>query len=42
MKKKELFVIRPSDDMEEIYEKFVLYLQNQGIKIVKGVKNEKK
>ena len=42
MKKKELFVIRPSDDREEIYKKFVLYLQKQGLKIIKGAKNEKK
>lgn len=42
MKKKEFFVIRPSDDRAEIYKKLVLYLQKQGFKIAKGVKNGKK
>ena len=36
MNKKKLFVISPSDSREKIYKKFVLYLQKQGIKIVKG------
>jgi hypothetical protein len=42
MKKKELLVIRPSDDSAKIYKNLVLYLQKQGFKIVKGVKNGKK
>ena len=42
MNKKELFVVRPSDSNEKIYQKLVLYLQKQGFKIVKGNKNERK
>ena len=42
MKKKELYVVRPSDSREEIYKKFVLYLHRQGFKIVRGEKNDKK
>ena len=41
MKKLNLFVVRPSDNREEVYEKFVQYLKQQGIKIVKEDKNEK-
>lgn len=39
MKKKELIVIKPSDNKEEIFKKFVLYLEKQGFKIVKGGTN---
>jgi len=41
MNKKELFVVRPSDSNEKIYQKLVLYLQKQGFKIIKGDKNER-
>ena len=42
MKKKELVVVRSSENSEEIYKKFIQYLQRQGLKIVKGEKNEKR
>ena len=41
MKKLNLFVVRPSDTREEVQKKFVEYLKQQGIKIVKEDKNEK-
>ena len=41
MKKLNLFVVRPSDTSEEVQKKFVEYLKQQGIKIVKEDKNEK-
>ena len=41
MKKFNLFVVRPSDTREEVQKKFVEYLKQQGIKIVKEGKNEK-
>jgi len=34
MKKLNLFVVRPSDNREEVYEKFVQYLKQQGIKFI--------
>jgi len=40
MKKKELIVIKPCDNKEEIFKKFVLYLENQGLKVIQGDKNE--
>ena len=41
MKNLNLFVVRPSDTKEEVQKKFVEYLKQQGIKIVKDDKNEK-
>ena len=41
MKKLNLFVVRPSDTREEVRKKFLEYLKQQGIKIVKEDKNEK-
>ena len=41
MKKLNLFVVRPSDTKKEVQKKFVEYLKQQGIKIIKGGKNEK-
>ena len=41
MKKLNLFVVRPSDTREKVQKKFVEYLKQQGIKIVKEDKNEK-
>ena len=41
MKKLDLLVVRPSDTKEEVQRKFVKYLKQQGIKIVKEGKNEK-
>ena len=41
MKKLNLFVVRPSDTKEEVQRKFVEYLKQHGIKIVKEDKNEK-
>ena len=40
MKKKELIVINSSDNEEKIFKKFVLYLENQGFKVIKRDKNE--
>ena len=42
MKKTELFVVKPSDDRNNVYKKFVAYLERQGIKIQKGGRHEKK
>ena len=41
MKRLNLFVVRPSDTREEVQKKFMEYLKQQGIKIVKEGKNEK-
>ncbi len=41
MKKLDLFVVTPSDTREEVKKKFVKYLKQQGIKIIKEDKNEK-
>ncbi len=41
MKKLNLFIVRPSETREEVQKKFVEYLKQQGIKIVKEDKNEK-
>jgi ribosomal protein L35AE/L33A len=40
MKKKKLIVIKQCDSKEEIFKKFVLYLENQGFKVIKGKRNE--
>ena len=40
MKKKKLIVIKPCDSKKEIFKKFVLYLENQGFKVIKGKRNE--
>ena len=40
MKKLNLFVVRPSDNREEVYEKFVQYLKQQGIKFKEEDKNK--
>ncbi len=40
-KKLELLVVKPSDNFDEVVKKFTLYLQRQGIKVIKGNKNEK-
>ena len=41
MKKLKLLVVKPSDDKKTIYRNLIKYLEQQGIKIVKGDKNEK-
>jgi LPS O-antigen subunit length determinant protein (WzzB/FepE family) len=41
MKKLKLLVVRPSDDRKTIYKNLIRYLEQQGISVVKGGKNEK-
>ena len=41
MKKLKLLVVRPSDDSKTIYKNLIKYLEQQGIRIVNGGKNEK-
>ena len=41
MKKLKLLVVRPSDDRKTIYKNLIKYLEQQGIRITKGGKNEK-
>ena len=41
MKKLKLLVVRPNDDRNTIYKNLIKYLEQQGIRIVKGGKNEK-
>jgi hypothetical protein len=41
MKKMKLLVVRPSDDRKTIYKNLIKYLEHQGIRIIKGGKNEK-
>ena len=41
MKKLKLLVVRPNDDKKTIYKNLIKYLEHQGIRIVKGGKNEK-
>jgi PleD family two-component response regulator len=41
MKKLKLLVVRPSDDRKTIYKNLIKYLEQQGIRIIKGGKNEK-
>ena len=41
MKKLKLLVAKPSDDRKTIYKNLIKYLEQQGIKIIKGGKNEK-
>jgi len=40
MKKKKIIVINSYDSEEKIFKKLVLYLENQGFKVIKGDKNE--
>tara|TARA_Y100000590_G_C15537300_1_gene945525 strand:+ start:833 stop:1015 length:183 start_codon:yes stop_codon:yes gene_type:complete len=40
MKKLNLFVVRPSDNREEVHEKFIQYLKQQGIKFKEEDKNK--
>ena len=41
MKKMKLLVVRPNDDKKTIYKNLIRYLEQQGIGIKKGGKNEK-
>ena len=41
MKKLKLLVFRPNDDRKTIYKNLIKYLEQQGIRIVKGGKNKK-
>ncbi len=41
MKKMKLLVVRPSDDRKTIYKNLIKYLEQQGIRVTKGGKNEK-
>ena len=41
MKKLKLLVVRPSDDRKTIYKNLIKYLEQQGIRVAKGGKNEK-
>ena len=41
MKKTKLLVVRPSDDRKTIYKNLIRYLKQQGIRVIKGGKNEK-
>ena len=40
MKKLKLLVVKPNDNKKTIYKNLIKYLERQGIKIVKGGKNE--
>ncbi|MDB4661355.1 hypothetical protein OAE69_01490 [Gammaproteobacteria bacterium] len=41
MKKLKLLIIKPNDEKEIIYKNLTKYLEEQGIKVLKGGKNEK-
>ena len=41
MKKLKLLVVKPSDDRKTIYKNLIKYLEQQGIRVAKGGKNEK-
>ena len=41
MKKLKLLIIKPNDEKEIIYKNLTRYLEQQGIKVLKGGKNEK-
>ena len=41
MKKLKLLVVKPSDDKKTIYKNLIKYLEQQGIRIIKGGENEK-
>ena len=41
MKKMKVLVVRPSDHRKTIYKNLIKYLEQQGIRIIKGGKNEK-
>ena len=41
MKKLKLFVVRPNDDRKTIYKNLIKYLEQQGIKVLRGGKNDK-
>lgn len=41
MKKLRLLVVKPNDNRKIIYKNLIKYLEQQGIKVVKGGKNGK-
>ena len=41
MKKLKLLVVKPNDNRKTIYKNLIKYLEQQGIRVVKGGKNEK-
>jgi len=41
MKKLKLLIIKPNDEKEIIYKNLTRYLEQQGIKVLKGGKNDK-
>ena len=41
MKKLRLLVVKPNDNRKIIYKNLIKYLEEQGIKVVKGGKNGK-
>jgi LPS O-antigen subunit length determinant protein (WzzB/FepE family) len=41
MKKLKLLVVRPNDYRKTIYKNLIKYLEQQGIRVAKGGKNEK-
>ena len=41
MKKLKLFVVRPNDDRKTIFKNLIKYLEQQGIKVLRGGKNDK-
>ena len=41
MRKLKLLVVKPHDDKKTIYKNLIKYLEQQGIRVVKGGKNEK-
>ena len=41
MKKLKLLVVRPSDDRKTIYKNLIRYFEQQGIRVIRGGKNEK-
>ena len=41
MKKIKLLVVKPNDNRKTIYKNLIKYLEQQGIKVTKGGKNER-
>ena len=41
MKKLKLLIIKPNDEKKIIYKNLTRYLEQQGIKVLKGGKNDK-
>ena len=41
MKKLKLLVVKPNDNRKTIYKNLIKYLEQQGIRVTKGGKNEK-